>query len=104
MARALTVARVRVAPAQQAAWLATLGDLQALERAAGRHLWVFRHPAERDLFLEFSEGDATGHRSAVPAAGAGALEARLHDLGGYAADASVLWEEVPLTPPRNGGS
>ena len=98
MARALSMTRVRVAEEQQAAWLAVLAELERLERAEGRHLWVFRHPHERDLFLEFSEcGDAAGHRAALPAAGAAPIERRLRQLATYESEAPVLWSEVPFT-------
>ena len=98
MARALTVTRVRVAEGRQAEWLAALAELERLERTEGRRLWVFRHPDERDVFLEFSEcGDRARHRAAAPAAGAAALEGRLRELASYDGTGSVLWDEVPLT-------
>jgi hypothetical protein len=98
MARALTVARLRVAPARQAEYLAVLAELEALGRARGRHLWVFRSGSDPDLFLEFSESGAVEHHRAVAlAAGREAvLEARLRELGEHEPPVNELWHEVPL--------
>ncbi len=67
-------------------------------RARGHHLWVFRHPAAGDTFLEFSEGPSPGeHRSRRAGdPDEAALELRLRALAVYAPDAWVLWEEVSL--------
>jgi hypothetical protein len=98
MARALAMTRVRVAEEQQAGWLSALAELERLERAEGRHLWVFRHPHERDLFLEFSEcSDAVRHRASSPAVGSAPIEQRLRQLATYESEVPVLWREVPLT-------
>lgn len=101
MGRALTVARLRVAPAQQAEYLAVLGELEVLGRAKGRHLWVFRSGSDPDLFLEFSESDAAErHRTVMPAAGPElALEERLRELAARDAAAGELWHEMPLPTP-----
>ena len=98
MGRALTVARLRVAPARQAEYLAVLAELEALGRARGRHLWVFRSGNDPDLFLEFSESGAVEHHRAVaPAAGREAvLEARLRELGARESSPDELWHELPL--------
>jgi hypothetical protein len=98
--RALTVARLRVAPAQQAEYLSVLGELEALGRARGRHLWVFRSGSHPDVFLEFSEsGAAEQHRTVTPVAGRElALEARLRELAVRDASATELWHELSLPP------
>ena len=51
MSRALTVSRVRVRSQDQAAYLAAVRELAALAERHGWHLWVFRHPTERELFI-----------------------------------------------------
>jgi hypothetical protein len=96
--RALTVTRLRVAPARQAEYLAVLAELEALGRARGRHLWVFRNGSDPDLFLEFSESGAVEHHRAVAlAAGREAvLEARLRELGERESPPHELWHEMPL--------
>jgi hypothetical protein len=98
VARALTVARVRVAVAQQAEYLAVLAEIDAIGRARGRHLWVFRSGAEPDLFLEFSESGALAdHRAVAMAAGReAALESRLRELAPRDVSAEALWHELPL--------
>ena len=96
MNRALTVSRVRVRPENHATYLATIRELAALAEARGWHLWLFRHPAERDLFLECSESrTASTHRTAAgrPADEA-ALEARIRAVAAYEPGAWELWEEV----------
>jgi len=98
MPRALTVARVRVAVAQQPAYLAVLSELDAIGRARGRHLWVFRSGADPDLFLEFSEsGTVEQHRAVAVAAGhEAALEGRLRELAPRDPSAEAVWHESPL--------
>lgn len=98
MGRALTVARLRVAPARQAEYLAVLAELELLGRPRGRHLWVFRSDTDPDLFLEFSESGAVEqHRAVMPAAGRElALESRLRELASREADSTALWHEQPL--------
>jgi hypothetical protein len=97
--RALTVARLRVAPARQAEYLAALAELEALGRARGRHLWVFRSGNDPDLFLEFSESGAGGGITAPSLQAAGreaVLEARLRELGARESSPDELWHELPL--------
>jgi hypothetical protein len=98
MPRALTVARVRVAVAQQPEYLAVLSELEAIGRARGRHLWVFRSGADPDLFLECSEsGTVEDHRAVVSAEGReAALERRLRELAPRDPSADALWHESPL--------
>jgi hypothetical protein len=96
--RALTVARVRVAGARQAEYLAVLGEIDAIGRARGRHLWVFRSGTDPELFLEFSESGAmVDHRAVATAAGReAALEIRLRELAPRDASADALWHELPV--------
>jgi hypothetical protein len=96
VSRALTVSRVRVRPDDQATYLAAIRELAALAESHGWHLWLFRHPSERDLFLECSESrSASTHRAAAgrPADEA-ALEARIRAVAQYEPGAWELWEEV----------
>ena len=101
MGRALTVARLRVAPARRAEYLAVLAELELLGRARGRHLWVFQSGTDPNLFLEFSESGAVEHHRAVAlAAGREAvLEARLRELGERESSPDELWHELPLPVP-----
>ena len=96
MGRALTVSRVRVRPADQATYLAAIRELASLAEARGWHLWLFRHPAERDLFLECSESRSAGTHRTVPdrPADEAALEARIRAVARYEPGAWELWEEV----------
>jgi len=96
VARALTVSRVRVRAAQEAAYLAAVGELAALHEARGRHLWVFRRPGEAGLFLEFSESrEAASHRAvAEPPADEQAIESRIRAVAQYEPGSWDLWEEV----------
>jgi hypothetical protein len=96
VSRALTVSRVRVRPDDHAAYLAAIRELAALAETRGWHLWLFRHPAERGLFLECSESRSPAtHRTADgrPADEA-ALEARIRAVAEYEPGAWELWEEV----------
>jgi hypothetical protein len=96
MSRALTVSRVRVRPDDRATYLAAIRELAALAEARGWHLWVFRHPAERELFLECSESRSPStHRTAADRpADEVALEARIRAVAEYEPGAWELWEEV----------
>jgi hypothetical protein len=96
MSRALTVSRVRVRPDDQATYLAAIRELATVAEAHGWHLWLFRHPRERDLFLECSESrSASTHRGAADRpADEAALEARIRAVAEYEAGAWELWEEV----------
>ena len=96
MSRGLTVSRVRVRPETHATYLAAVRELAALAEARGWHLWLFRHPAERDLLRESSASrTANTHRTAAgrPADEA-ALEARIRAVADYEPGAWELWEEV----------
>jgi hypothetical protein len=101
VARALTVARVRVAVARQPEYLAVLSELDAIGRARGRHLWVFRSAAEPDLFLEFSESSSVEHHRAVavPTGQEAVLEHRLRALAPRDPSAGDVWHESPLPLP-----
>jgi len=94
-------ARVRVAVAQQAEYLAVLAEIDTIGRARGRHLWLFRSGNDPDLFMEFSESSAVDdHRAVAVAAGReAALEARLRELAPRDVSADVLWHEQPLPAP-----
>ena len=96
MGRALTVSRVRVRPDDEATYLAAIRELAALADARGWHLWLFRHPGERDLFLECSESRSAGTHRTAPGrpADEAALEARIRAVARYEAGAWELWEEV----------
>jgi hypothetical protein len=96
--RALTVARLRVAPARQAEYLAVLAELEAIGRPRGRHLWLFRSSNDPDLFLEFSESGAVEHHRAVTLAAGreAALESRLRELAERESTPEELWHELPL--------
>jgi len=98
MPRTLSVSRAKVNAADEAGYLAVLGDLARRLASRGESLWLFRHPEQRDTYLEFSEsGTAERHRSrAARTPEEAALEVRLRALASYAGDAGVLWEEVPL--------
>jgi hypothetical protein len=96
VSRALTVSRVRVRPDDQATYLAAIGELAALAEPRGWHLWLFRHPVERELFLECSESrsPATHRTAASRPADEAALEARIRAVAEYQPGAWELWEEV----------
>ena len=98
MGRALTVTRLRVAPARRAEYLVVLAELESLGRARGRHLWLFQSSNDPDLFLEFSESGAVEHHRAVALATGheAVLEARLRELGEREPSLDELWYEVPL--------
>jgi hypothetical protein len=82
------MSKVRVAPGNEPDWLAALADLRDTEREAGRHVWTFRHPVDRHLFLVFREGGA-GPWPDDPA-----VRRRLDALGAYEERGDVVWEEV----------
>jgi hypothetical protein len=85
----LQVARARVARARQEEYLALIGELAAAARAAGAHLWVFRHRHDPELFIEFREGAGEPPRDPAPAA------SRLAGLASYEAGGADVWEELP---------
>ncbi|HSB56151.1 MAG TPA: hypothetical protein VLD58_17440 [Gemmatimonadales bacterium] len=101
MGRVLTAARATVPAEHAAEYLAALRELQACRHRRGEHLWVFRHPREAGVFLEFAESASADTH---PLTGAEppeerSLELRLQALAAYAPDARVLWEEIPLEEP-----
>ena len=98
MARALAVSRVSVAPDSESEYLRVAGELARLSEGRGRHLWVFRAPDRRGVFLECSESRTVeSHRAVVePRDDERRLEVRLRELASYAPDAWDLWEEVAL--------
>jgi len=96
MSRALTVSRVRVRSADQATYLSAVRDLAALAERHGWHLWVFRHPTDRELFLECSESRSPeSHRSRTSrSADEQVVEERIRAVAEYEPRAWELWEEV----------
>ncbi|HET7423581.1 MAG TPA: hypothetical protein VFJ92_08470 [Gemmatimonadales bacterium] len=96
MSRALTVSRVRVRSPDQATYLAAVRELATLAEGHGWHLWVFRHPTDRELFLECSESRSPeSHRSvSVRSADEQAVEERIRAVAEYEPRAWELWEEV----------
>jgi hypothetical protein len=96
MSRALTVSRVRVRSADQTTYLAAVRELAALAEHHGWHLWVFRHPTDRELFLECSESRSPeSHRSGSGRpADEQAVEERIRAVAVYEPRAWELWEEV----------
>ncbi len=100
MARALSAARVRVAPEHEQEFFRVLCELAGYERAAGRRLWLFRNTDDPRWFIEFSESpDVSQHRSVVKRSAVELkLEERLRQLANYSPDANVMWREVPICP------
>lgn len=97
MARALTVARVTVPTGREPEYLAGAGRLAAALQRRGQHLWVFRHPVQPGLFLEFREAaDAAAHVAAAPTPDELGLVRALRDIAAYAPDADELWLDVSL--------
>ena len=101
MARVLTAARVRIAAANEAEYLATLRELCEFAEARGQRIWLFRNAKDPHLFIEFSESATEmSHRaqaSRLPEETK--LEKRLQSLVTYAPDAWELWTEVSLAAP-----
>jgi len=54
MPKVLTAARVRVAPTNEADYLATLRELCQFAEARGQRIWIFRNAKDAQLFTEFS--------------------------------------------------
>lgn len=98
MARALTVARARVAAVRQDEYRALLGELAALVKHQGRHLWAFRSEADAELFLEFREGPSEWQDDGNAAVGE--LEDRLRRLAPRDGEAGARWLELPLAGPH----
>lgn len=95
MARRLSARWVRLEEGREAEYLGLIGAVKAGVVRAGGHLWLFRHPVLREVFLEFREG------SGQAPAGPEDIEARLRSLGEYTPDADVVWEEIPLEEPSS---
>lgn len=94
MARVLMAARVRVPDEVRNEWIGAAGQLSRAYAARGQHVWVFRHPGDPELHLEFRE--ASSRELLAPAGGAeAALDARLASLGRYE-HTDVVWESVSL--------
>ena len=94
MARVLMAARVRVPDGVRAEWIVAAGRLSRHYAARGQHVWVFRHPGDPELHLEFRE--ASSREQLAPAAAEEvALDARLASLGRYE-HTDVVWESVSL--------
>jgi hypothetical protein len=83
------VARARVPRARQEEYLAVIGELAEAARAAGGHLWVFRHRHDAESFIEFREGAGEPPRDPAPAA------SRLAALATYETGGAEVWEEMP---------
>src|SRR6058998_4456945 len=98
MSKVLTAARVRVPPANEADYLATLRELCQFAEARGQRIWLFRNARDPRLFLEFSESATEmSHRaqaSRLPEELK--LEKKLQTLATYAPDAWDLWTDVAL--------
>jgi hypothetical protein len=97
----LTAARVRVPPAHETDYLATLRELCQFAQARGQRIWLYRNAKDPQLFTEFSESPTEmSHRaqaSRLPEELK--LERRLETLAIYAPDAWELWTEVSLAAP-----
>ena len=74
--------------ARQDEYLAVIGELAAAARAAGGHLWVFRHRHDPELFMEFREGAGEPPGDPAPAA------SRLAALASYEPGGADVWEEI----------
>ena len=55
MGKSLTVTRRAVTPEREAAYLAERREEAERIRAAGDHMWVFRHETHPGVYLEFRE-------------------------------------------------
>lgn len=94
MSRVLMAARVRVPAGARGEWIGVAGRLARAYAGRGQHLWVFRHPGDPELHLEFREG-ATAAELAPVGADETALDGRLASLGRYE-HTDVVWESVAL--------
>jgi hypothetical protein len=94
MTRVLMAARVRVSETARQEWLGMAGKLSRSYAARGQHVWVFRHPRDRELHMEFREAPS---RELLAPAGAeeAALDSRLAALGTYE-HTDIVWESVTL--------
>jgi hypothetical protein len=103
MPRALIASRVRVPLERQAEYRQTVTELAGSFRAAGSHLWLFRHRDDPELFLEFREG-AADQISLLRDGGTAAereLDRRLKGMGVYV-EGDVAWGEVALATENQG--
>ena len=94
MARVLMAARVRVPAAVRGEWIGVAGRLARAYAGRGQHMWVFRHPGDPELHLEFREGSNAASLAPVSADEL-ALDGRLASLGAYE-HTDVVWESVTL--------
>lgn len=96
MSRTLAVSRVRVRSTDQATYLVAVRELAALAERRGWHLWIFRHPTDRELFLECSESRSPEVQRTASARPADeqAVEERIRAVAEYEPRAWELWEEV----------
>ena len=94
MSRVLMAARVRIPEAARGEWVGVAGRLARAYAGRGQHMWVFRHPGDPELHLEFREG-ATAAALVPVGADETALDGRLATLGAYE-PTDVIWESVPL--------
>ena len=94
MSRVLMAARVRIPEAVQSEWIGVAGRLARAYAGRGQHMWLFRHPDDSELHLEFREGANAGALVPVGAEEI-ALDVRLASLGNYE-PTDVVWESVTL--------
>ena len=94
MARVLMAARVWVPEVARQEWLVMAGKLSRSYAARGQHVWIFRHPRDRELHMEFREAPSAEHLAPTGADEA-ALDSRLAALGTYE-HTDVVWESVTL--------
>jgi hypothetical protein len=98
MPRALSVARVTVAPPAEPDYLRTVAQLARLSEPRGRRLWLFRSAARPGSFLECSESSSRDSHRTVGTLPEDEqrLEHRLREIASYSPDGLELWEEVAL--------
>jgi hypothetical protein len=77
---------------RQEGWCA--GRLSRAYTARGQNIWVFRHPEDTELHLEFREAQSREHLAPAGAEEV-ELDARLASLGRYE-HTDVVWEGVSL--------
>ncbi|HKP28987.1 MAG TPA: hypothetical protein VJU15_06275 [Gemmatimonadales bacterium] len=75
-------------------WIGVAGRLARAYAGRGQHMWVFRHPGDPELHLEFREGSTAASLAPV-SADERALDGRLASLGAYE-HTDVVWEGVTL--------
>ena len=94
MSRVLMAARVRVPEAVRGEWVGVAGRLARAYAGRGQHMWVFRHPGDPELHLEFREG-ANAAELVPVGVDETDLDGRLATLGAYE-HTDVVWESVAL--------